>query len=320
MQGRTFLRLLLSTACILCASETARADDVWLSIGHRQEMPDGHISGALDFYDFMSPKSNDQTTLRIIKVFKFYSQFFDEASDEKIRSVLSFLDKRGIAVALESSILTSTARCGENVEAYGAGAPSARSKAAKIKRLGGNLRYIAMDEPLWYGRFYEGHGACHASIDDLVGDLAKSVAAFRDVFPDVRVGDIEPIGRDGKVIGALPEWLAAIKATTRKPLDFFQADIVWDSSWGFPLRRAAQSLSENEVTLGVIFNGSDYTLTATQWTASAKKNARDVDDTLGFRPAQAVFQSWRRFPKFIMPETADFSLLGVVHDYESRGN
>jgi hypothetical protein len=47
------------------------------------------------------------------------------------------------------------ANCGANVEGYDSPEETARI-AAKIKRAGINLRYIAMDEPLWFGHYYNG--------------------------------------------------------------------------------------------------------------------------------------------------------------------
>jgi hypothetical protein len=47
------------------------------------------------------------------------------------------------------------ANFGANVEGYDSPEETARI-AAKIKRAGINLRYIAMDEPLWFGHYYNG--------------------------------------------------------------------------------------------------------------------------------------------------------------------
>jgi hypothetical protein len=54
--------------------------------------------------------------------------------------------------------------CGGGVEGYFAPDQTA-ALAAKLKRAGGTLQYIAMDEPLWFGHYYNEKNACHSSID-----------------------------------------------------------------------------------------------------------------------------------------------------------
>jgi hypothetical protein len=50
--------------------------------------------------------------------------------------------------------------CGVNVEGFGA-PDTARVTAERIKRNGRELRYVAMDEALWYGHHFSGKNASH---------------------------------------------------------------------------------------------------------------------------------------------------------------
>src|SRR6185437_10416725 len=82
--------------------------------------------------------------------------------------------------------------CGKDVEGYGhPGEPA--TIVNKLKRVGGTLSYVVMDEPLWFGHFYSGPNACHSSVSNVADRVAGIIEVYRRGFPDLVVGDIEPI-------------------------------------------------------------------------------------------------------------------------------
>jgi hypothetical protein len=58
---------------------------------------------------------------------------------------------------------------------------------------GAEVGYIAMDDPLWFGHYYNGKNACHSSIDNVAERVAKNLHEYLKVFPNAIIGDGEPI-------------------------------------------------------------------------------------------------------------------------------
>jgi hypothetical protein len=95
--------------------------------------------------------------------------------------------------------------------------------------------------PLIFGREYSGPNACRDSIESLAAQVAQKVAQARSVFPDIQVGDIEPIGnpRPGWLTD-IAEWTKAYRAATGTPLAFFQFDVDWNNpNWPQQLKAGA---------------------------------------------------------------------------------
>ena len=135
-----------------------------------------------------------------------------------------------------------------------------------MKRLGGSLAYVAMDEPLWFGRYATKKGACQWEIGKIASVVAGEVAQLRMVFPDVKIGDIEPIGDLAPSwTEDIAEWTNAYRTATGSSLAFLHADIQWETNWqpamlatarfarsaGMPLRRHRQWLLQVQYVTGM---------------------------------------------------------------------
>ena len=92
----------------------------------------------------------------------------------------------------------SVTTCGSGVEGFENTDPLVT--AQKIKRLGGNLQYIAMDEPEYYANIFKKMPVWPPA--QIAANALKTVARIRTVFPNVQVGDIEPVPPPGA-----PHWL-----------------------------------------------------------------------------------------------------------------
>jgi hypothetical protein len=68
--------------------------------------------------------------------------------------------------------------CGAGVEGYDSPQDAARI-AAKLKQAGINLKYIDMDEPLWFGHYYNERSACRSSIENVAERVAANLAAYQ---------------------------------------------------------------------------------------------------------------------------------------------
>jgi hypothetical protein len=103
------------------------------------------------------------------------------------------LKRRHIALGVEALMLSGDGQCGVGVEGYSA-PRQMLAIANRIKTLGGTLSYVVMDGPLMGGHFYSGPRACHSSVEAIAKEVAEKVKQMRTVFPDLKVGDVEPVG------------------------------------------------------------------------------------------------------------------------------
>jgi hypothetical protein len=70
------------------------------------------------------------------------------------------------------------------------------------------------------GNFYSGPQACHSSVEAIANEVAEKVKQMRTVFPDLKVGDIKPVGLTEPAgwANSVIEWTQAYKAAVGEPL------------------------------------------------------------------------------------------------------
>jgi hypothetical protein len=110
------------------------------------------------------------------------------------------LNRRGIALALETGFLDSSDACGRGVEGFGG--QRAVSVVRFIKSSGGVLRYIAMDEPAYFGSLSTQKNACRWTMQQVAANLAKNLRDAKAEFPDLIIGATEPMP-----VGNVPGWI-----------------------------------------------------------------------------------------------------------------
>ena len=184
---------------------------------------------------------------------------------------------------------------------------------SEFKRLGGSLAYIAMDEPLWFGRYATKKGACHWEIGKIASVVAGGVAQLRMVFPDVKVGDIEPIGDLAPSwTEDIAEWTNAYRTATGSSLAFLHADIQWETNWQPALLATARFARSASMPFGVIVDGYFKSNTSLEWTSTAEKRLDALIRNPSLQIDDLVFQSWNRLPERFLPETDPASITGLV--------
>ena len=215
-----------------------------------------------------------------MQVFKTSTQFLNRASDEQLQRMFEDLKRcRHIALAFEAMMQTFNGECGEGVEGY-AGPGVMGRLALRIKQLGGQLAYVAMDEPLSMGHRYSGPHACHAAIAAIAQDIAGNVAMVRNVFPDVQVGDIEPFGftdPQASWLDDLAQSIAAYHATTGQNLAFLHLDMDWHQDWRAELAALAPMLKATGIKFGIIYDGDPGDTDGTTWTRHAEERFAAVE-------------------------------------------
>lgn len=204
---------------------------VWFSPLVPGNWPDGR-AGQVDYLDLFNPAAPWASAASRVQVFKIVPIFTDTPgalTDSQWRQVFADLDRRGIALAMDWGPLSSMT-CGRNVEGF-TGSQSL-AKAQKIKSLGGNLRYLAMDEPFYYANIYSGPDACRWTPKQIAVNAVQNLAQIRSVFPNVVVGDEEPTPALGVPdwVQRYAAWLDAWKEAAGVPLAFFHFDVDYPAS------------------------------------------------------------------------------------------
>ena len=258
-----------------------------------------------------------------INVFKVYLAFVDKLPDDTLRTIFAYLNQSHLALALESPMLKfdEQEHCGWGIEGYGPRLVF-RHIAERIRNLGGNLAYIAMDEPLFYGHDFvatDGRQACRRRIEDIAADVAENIAEFRTIFPNIIVGDIEPVGslREGDRKGELRHWFSAYKAATGLPIAFLHDDVLFDITLDAAQMDAYQVTREAHIPMGFIYNGSPAAQSDRAWMQSAFTRAQKLH-AFPTDVEHVVIQSWDLFPKKFLPETSDTALTNLISYVNSR--
>jgi hypothetical protein len=282
--------------------------------------------------DFMAPyQAPDEwpksaAEIKTIQLPAFLAGRLDDAA---LRQMFAFLQARGIKFSLEAPMLTPGAGgCGRGVEGY-AEAGDIQALAVRIKTLGGRLDDITMDEPLYFGHaahsfWRPSAGVCRADVASVAADAAQVIAAVRTVFPQVIVGDVEPVGA-GKGVEPpdLRLWFAAFQHATGSRLAFLHFDVVWDGQapalWGPPLVAAWRVAGGAGIRAGIIYNGNPSDLTNVSWTADAARHYRAAEQEAGLAldgsSYDAVFETWMAHPDLLVPETLPGTMTNLILGY-----
>jgi len=271
--------------------------------------------GAADFMDLVTNEPAWKGVESHIRVFKLYPFFVGRASDDALGAIIVEMQRHGIAIALEARALSRIRGCAMT---RGDGGEVTMRLLRRIKKLGGEVTYLAMDEPLKHALTGDVH--CRATFGEMAEDVADRVKEFRTVYPRLKVGDIEPIGawpNAPMLLANTVAWIKAYAIAVGEPLAFFHADVGWSTEWLKPCTDLQQELLYLHIPFGMIYSGNDLAPSATTWAEEAKSHFR-VFEAAGHRPPDtAIFQTWRRFPDKVLPETDSITLTGITAAYIS---
>jgi hypothetical protein len=276
---------------------------------------------ASEFASLFTPAAPWQETAAHIRVFEISGGAVRSAPEAELRGIVSDLARRQIALALGMSPLTGNERCGQGIEGYNAaGQPTYDSR--RLQAAGGSAAYIVMDEPLYYGHVFSGQGACRSSITEIASDVAQKVKGVHSVFPEAKIGDIEPVGGGGLPwLADLQQWFSAYRAATGEELGFFRADIQWNRPWHDDMQALSELLHRRGVALQVIYNGNARSDSV--WIDEAAQRFKEYESGRRSLPYAVVFQCWTPNPTHVLPETDPQTLTGLVKRYvqwrQSRG-
>jgi hypothetical protein len=283
-----------------------------------------------DFMALFRPGAEWPPALRKVRVFEITKRFALESSEADLAAVIETLRKYGVALSVQATPLLWTDHCGVGVEGHGP-ANDMTETAARIKKLGGELAYATMDEPLWYGHYFDRKlkpgdkpriAACHLSVDEIAAQAAIKIKALRAIFPKIVIGDDEPLGETLVApetwAADIGDWLAAYRRAVGEPLGYFHADVVWSRPvWRVVLKKVVPHLAAERVAFGVIYNGDPQAPSDAAWLDTAFQHMEIIEKDMRLHPRHAVFQSWTDRPRDILPEDSPNAFANLILRYEA---
>jgi hypothetical protein len=293
-----------------CAAATPQ---VWLSPAFSH----GERDGSVDNFDLFKDSSPWPEARQRVNVFKIATHTLNRSPDDDIRNMLHFLEAHHIALALEYGMLTPNDACGKGIEGFSPENMPAHV-SNRVKSLGGRISYVAMDEPLNFGHYFDRKSnACHWSIDDIARNAAANVKQFREAFPEVEIGDIEPVNNwhNNDWAEDVRRWIEAYRRETGRPLDFFHDDMIWHEPVAGRTRLLTAVLDSYGIRFGVIFNSRAEIGSDQDWLSSVKRNIDEYRGSSLKAPDQIIIQSWRPYPTHVLPESSELSLTHLVNYY-----
>jgi len=302
--------------------------DVWLSGVDPEAQKNRHLDEPADYMDLFKPDAPWSKAASGLAVFKVGTRFVLHADDAELRTMIDDLKRRHIAFAVELGLLENggPGTCGYGVEGYG-NPTAVESVAKRVKALGGQIDYVAMDEPVWFGHIVNkvskstGTG-CQYSVPVLAEKVAPKIALLRRYFPDIKIGDIEPV--TGKGPGG-PQYIEDIltfedllrRKTGDAPV-FVHADMAWAApGWQPLLETLARRLHASDARFGVICDGDVAAGGNEAWIDQALQRCRAVAADPKTKPDDFIVQSWEPLPTKMLPETDPGALTYAARQVES---
>jgi hypothetical protein len=109
-------------------------------------------------------------------VFKVSTQFLHRSSDQQLSAVIQYLRSHHIALAWEAEIMVTSVRRGNGVPGFTT--TNVIHKAVdRVLGLGGQIDYVAFDEPMAFGPAHKRPNHCGFSIDELVRATSRPTSS-----------------------------------------------------------------------------------------------------------------------------------------------
>jgi hypothetical protein len=274
-----------------------------------------NYTGSDDFMDLFKPDAPWQNAAGHIQVFKLYGEWVAyKATDAQLKQVVEDLNRRGIALAVEAGPLNAPSDCGQGVESF-AGTEEGLKIAQRIKSAGGTLTFIALDEPYFFAHFYDGPNACHWDVEKIAQEVGKYIQTVKGVFPEVRVGDTEPLA-GGANAQAYTDWLDTFQKINGYGFAFLHMDMDWSRpSWADEFVTIEQHGRLIHVPIGMIYTGNPFDKTDEAWISAAGERVKKLEIEKNASPDHILFQSWHDKPDHVLPETTEFTFTNFIDAY-----
>jgi hypothetical protein len=320
------MRSLVLGLALLCSSIAASAQEIWMSAGpHINHPAPGWEGIRTDSGDLWKPDAQWATVAKHVKVMGLVVPNLERVTDSDLKLLLDDLKRRQIALEISTGLIVRSGRCRSNTEAYVD--PGALERIfEKVRRNGGDVKYVAMDEPYFWGHRYSGPTACHESAQAIAKAVAESIRVVRQYSPNAQIGEAEVVDESRPWIDELASWADAYRQATGRSLAFIDADLDWKKASIDNLVPLSRALKARGIPLGIIYdaaaNGQEgwfdpknVQKSDVGWVQNAVKHYTEVESGLGIHPDHAVFATWVRYPTRMLPESQPGTFTNLVFRY-----
>lgn len=276
--------------------------------------PQGPYDGSDDYMDLFEPEADWEEAAGSIQVFKLYGGWAArEASVSMLSTAIANIRQRGLALAVELGPLNPEDGCGIYIEGF-AGQEGVNT-VHRINASGGELNFIALDEPYYWAHFYDGPAACNWSAEKIARDVGTFIQLVRKVYPDVVVGDIEPVTGPADA-EAYKHWLEVFREVNGYDLAFLHLDMDWSNpNWPREAKAMESYGRELGIPIGMIYIGNAYDDSDETWLAAAGERVKLYELEAGGQPDDIIFQSWNDKPDQALPEGSPNTYTWFVKTY-----
>jgi hypothetical protein len=268
-----------------------------------------------DAGNMWSPDAPWQTVADQTKVFMFPWGNILQAKDGDLKRAFRELKRRNISLAVETPILAKWGLCQAGLEAYFNDISMLHNVMEKIRRDSGDLRYIAMDRPFYYGHQFSGSGACQESAEQVARRIVDNLRFIRQVFPKAEIGDIEMVGASTAQSKELTQWADVYQSVVGEPLAFLHVGVIWSGLAIQNLAPLAVDLKQRHLPFGIIYNADGNAGSDERWTQSAMEHFVEIESSLGVHPDAAIFQTRVENPTHMLPENQPSTLTHIAFQY-----
>ena len=268
--------------------------------------------GPFDYYNLFTAGAPWQTASDAVHVIRLYPVWLEsDASPAEIKTVLDDIASRGMAISYEAGPLTETPLCNAaTVEGFW-GVPAAQAITKRIADAGGTLYSMDLEHAFDAGTYYDAN--CFMSPAEIAADAARTIAAVRAVFPDVKIGSIETADLDP---GAVSTWLAAYAEVMGEELDYFHLDINFSRvDWAARALEIERVVRSRGIEFGIIYFGNHDDASDESWLVHTEQRFVEYEVLAGGSPDHVIFQSWHMHPQALLPETQPGTFTNLVLRY-----
>lgn len=304
----SLLLLFLLAAGLSDGPASAASSEIWLGGVDPVVQADRHTDKPADYMTLFKNDAPWTVAASGVKVFKISTQIVRRGTDEQLTAIIESLKSRHIAMAIELGVLESSNRCGKGTEGF-ASPPAVEVVSKRIKEHGGQLDYVAMDEPVTWGREKTGQNKlgfsyCQFSVPEMVEQAAQKIAILQRYFPNVRIGQIDAVNsRYPRLADDIIGFIDGLHKKTGVKIQFVHADVAWDSDWRPMLESLVSRLRTRGVRVGVVFDGDVNASSDEQWIEQALTRYRLIQGNPQTRADDLVFQTWSPRPTRMLPES-----------------
>jgi hypothetical protein len=264
-----------------------------------------------DYFSLFSEAAPWKRAAEATQVMVLYPVWLSSAGQDQIRQVVDDLRRRHIAIAYEAGPLSEHGQCNAGTIEGFSGPPSNRQIAQNIKDAGGVLYTWEMEHGFDAATYYD--PACRMTPREIAQDAAKSIAAVREVFPDVKIGSIETGNLDVKDITA---WVSAYRDVTGEELAYLHLDVPYFiPDWAERAKEIEAYVRSRGIDFGIYYVGDWEDTSDAQWLGKAEQHFVEYEAVAGGEPDQAIFQSWNPHPVALLPEDQPNTFTWLINRY-----